>query len=235
MRGIRFVQIPTTLLSAVDSSVGGKTAVNLEAGKNLAGAFYQPHAVLCDVSLLSTLSEDEFKNGYAEIIKYGAIADKTLFDSLKSPVHNNLEKIITRCVEIKRDVVVADEYEADVRKLLNFGHTVGHAIELLSGYGISHGYAVAAGMAIVTRAAVKMNICETVCLDEMINVLKLYNLPITTHYDAESLTNACLTDKKRVGDKLTMIFPLEIGKCILKDIPVNELQNIIQMGLEAKA
>ena len=235
MRGIKFVQIPTTLLSMVDSSVGGKTAVNLAGGKNLAGAFYQPDAVICDVSLLSTLSEEVFRDGCAEVVKYGVIADKKLFESLKNPIRNHLADIIARCIEIKRDIVMEDEYETGVRKLLNFGHTVGHAIELLSEYKISHGHAVAAGMAIETRAAVRMGICKPNCLDELIKMLKLYDLPMDTDYDVESLADACMSDKKRGGDSITMIFPTEIGKCILKQIHVDEIKTVIQYGLEGQA
>jgi len=234
MRGIGFVQIPTTLLAAVDSSVGGKTAINLEAGKNLAGAFYQPDAVLCDISLLSTLLQDVFSDGCAEVIKYGVIADRALFDSFETPINAQLENVIARCVEIKRDIVAEDEFEKNVRKLLNFGHTIGHAIELLSGYEITHGSAVAAGMAIVTRAAVRMGICDENCEQSVLQTLKRYNLPVNTVYDAASLASACLSDKKRDGGKLTMIFPEKIGKCVIKDIKVEELENLIGLGLEER-
>ena len=238
MRGIRFIQIPTTLLAAVDSSVGGKTAVNLNAGKNLVGAFYQPCAVICDISLLSTLSEESFRDGCAEIIKYGVIADRVLFESLKTPIlsrsdiNSNLENIIARCVEIKRDIVAEDEFENGARKLLNLGHTVGHAIELLSEYRVFHGYAVAMGMTIVTRAAVRMGMCNNDCLTDVIQMLRLYNLPINTDFGAEILASACLSDKKRDGGEITMIFPTEISKCILKKIPVTELETVIKLGLE---
>jgi 3-dehydroquinate synthase len=232
MRGIGFVQIPTTLLAAVDSSVGGKTAINLEAGKNLAGAFYQPDAVLCDISLLSTLTADIFRDGCAEVIKYGIIADSALFDSFETPINTQLEKVIARCVEIKRDIVAQDEYERGERKFLNFGHTIGHAIELLSGYEITHGSAVAAGMAIVTRMAVRMGICDDLCSHGVLQMLKRYDLPVNTAYDAASLARACLADKKRDGGKLTMIFPEKIGKCVLKDIKIEELENLIRLGLE---
>jgi len=232
MRGIGFVQIPTTLLAAVDSSVGGKTAINLETGKNLAGAFYQPDAVLCDISLLSTLTPEVFRDGCAEVIKYGVIADSVLFDSFETPIKDQLEDVIARCVEIKRDIVAKDEYERNERKLLNFGHTVGHAIELLSGYEITHGSAVAAGMAVVTRAAVKMKICDDSCKKSVLQTLIRYGLPINTAYDSVSLAKACLADKKRDGGKLTMIFPEKIGKCVLKDIKVEELENLIRLGLE---
>jgi len=239
MRGVKFVQIPTTLLAAVDSSVGGKTAVNLTAGKNLAGAFYQPDAVICDVSLLSTLPPDIFRGGCAEIIKYGVIADRKLFDSLETPIDTQSERlserlidIIARCVEIKRGIVAEDEFENGSRKLLNFGHTVGHAIELLSGYNTSHGYAVAAGMAIITRAAFRMGICEKNCLRDIIQMLRRYNLPENTSFIAKNLADACLSDKKREGSALTMVFPVEVGKCVLKKIPVSDLEDVIGLGIE---
>jgi len=231
MRGVHFVQIPTTLLAAVDSSVGGKTAVNLPIGKNLLGAFYQPDLVLCDTSLLSTLATEVFRDGCAEIIKYGVIADSAFFESLQTPIHTQFEDVIARCVEIKRDIVAEDEFENGKRKLLNFGHTIGHAIELLSEYRISHGHAVAAGMAIVTRASERMGICGPQCLRGVLQMLSFYKLPDSTTYEADSIARACLRDKKRAGDNLTMVFPVEIGKCVLKEIPISELEAIIRLGL----
>jgi len=232
MRGINFVQLPTTLLAMVDSSVGGKTAINLTAGKNLAGAFFQPSLVICDVSLLSTLSPEVYRDGCAEIIKYGVLADRVLFKSLKKPVNEQYESVIARCVDIKRGIVAEDEFEQGSRKLLNFGHTIGHAIELLSCYTVSHGHAVAAGMAVVTRAAVRMNICGLCCLREIIQTLRQYNLPENTPFSAADLARACLSDKKRDGKSITMVFPKEIGGCVLKDIPVGELEAVIRMGIE---
>ena len=232
MRGIRFVQMPTTLLAAVDSSVGGKTAIDLAAGKNLAGAFYQPDLVLCDVSVLSTLPQKFILDGSAEVIKHGMIASRTLFESLKTPIQTQLEEIIACNVEIKRSIVVEDEFETGKRKLLNFGHTLGHAIELLSAYQTSHGYAVAAGMAIETSAAVRLGLCKENCLKNLIKMLKRYELPVNTSYKADALALACLSDKKRDGKILSMIFPLEIGNCIIKDIPVSDLEAVIRLGLE---
>ena len=231
MRGVRFIQIPTTLLAMVDSSVGGKTAINLAAGKNLAGAFYQPNAVICDVTTLATLTPEVYRDGCAEIIKYGVIADRALFESLITPVNMQLEDVIARCVEIKRDIVTEDEYENGIRKLLNFGHTIGHAIELLSGYHISHGHAVAEGIAVVTRAAVRMGICAESCLGDVVQMLRRYDLPVHTTYEADKLAFACLSDKKRSGESLTMIFPTELGKCVLKEIPVKEFESVIRLGL----
>ncbi|MCL1851833.1 MAG: 3-dehydroquinate synthase [Peptococcaceae bacterium] len=232
MRGVRFVQIPTTLLAAVDSSVGGKTGIDLAAGKNLAGAFYQPDAVICDVSLLSSLTPDVFRDGCAEVIKHGVIADRVLFESLKTPINTQLEAVIARNVEIKRDIVVEDEFETGPRKLLNFGHTVGHAIELLSDYHITHGHAVAAGMAVVTRAAVRMDMCEAHCSCDILDMLRRYELPENTKYKADDLARACLSDKKRDGDSITMVFPAEIGRCVRKEIPIHELEKVIRLGLE---
>jgi 3-dehydroquinate synthase len=223
MRGIKFVQIPTTLLAMVDSSVGGKTGINLPTGKNLAGAFYQPEAVICDIDTLDTLPPDCFLDGCAEVIKYGILADRELF---YTPIRENQEDVIARCVEIKRDIVNEDEFEAGRRKLLNFGHTIGHAIEKLSGYTMAHGHAVAAGMAIIARAS---GCCDAL---EITNMLERYGLPTSTAYGAEELAQACLSDKKRAGDYITMVFPERIGLCVLKNIPVGELESLIQRGLE---
>jgi 3-dehydroquinate synthase len=233
MRGIKLVQIPTTLLAMVDSSVGGKTAINLSAGKNLAGAFYQPELVVCDISLLSTLTAEAFRDGCAEIIKYGVLADEKLFNSLEMPINKQSEDVITRCAEIKRDIVAEDEFERGSRKLLNLGHTIGHAIESLSGYEISHGRAVAAGMAVETRIAVRMGMCEANCLQDILEMLRRYELSANTSYEADKLAKACLSDKKRDGGSLTMILPVKIGKCVLKEVPVNELESLIRLGLEA--
>ncbi len=231
MRGIRFVQIPTTLLAAVDSSVGGKTAIDLDAGKNLAGAFYQPELVLCDYSLLDTLEDDVFTDGLAEVIKYGVIADSNLFAMLKVPAKPQLEEIITRCVTIKRDIVDADEFETGPRKLLNFGHTAGHAVEHLSDYSISHGRAVAIGMAVMARACAKNGICSDADAREIVELIELNGLPVTTERTAAELARAALSDKKRSGSTITLTVPERIGSCVLKDIPVDELENLFALGL----
>jgi len=232
LRGIRLVQVPTTLLAAVDSSVGGKTAINLPTGKNMAGAFYQPEVVICDVSTLSTLPAGVFRDGAAEVIKHGIIADRPLFNSLKEPIQDRLETVVARNVEIKRDIVAADEFEAGDRKLLNLGHTVGHAIEALSNHATPHGSAVATGMAIVARAAARMGICGDDCTQNILDMLKRYALPTTTIYDAKQLAHACIADKKRDGKDITMIFPEKIGKCIMKKIKIDDLESVIEQGLD---
>ena len=153
LRGVGFVQIPTTLLAAVDSSVGGKTAIDLPAGKNLAGAFYQPDLVLCDTDTLATLPDKQFRAGCAEVIKYAMLFDAEMFsDLMVSGPAFRPESVIARCVEFKREIVTADEFDRGCRQLLNLGHTVGHAVEKLSGFTVLHGQAVAIGMSVIARA-----------------------------------------------------------------------------------
>ena len=179
LRGMRFVQLPTTLLSAIDSSVGGKTAVDLAAGKNLAGAFWQPELVLCDSDALKTLPEQYFLDGLGEAVKYGMAFDNTLLPLLQNGVASRLPELVARCVAIKAGVVAQDEHDTGERRKLNFGHTVGHAIERCSGFSISHGQAVAIGMVIITRACVKKGITPPETLKTLLDVLTACGLPST--------------------------------------------------------
>jgi 3-dehydroquinate synthase len=174
LRGIKFIQCPTTLLAMVDSSVGGKTAIDLECGKNLAGAFYQPSVVICDITTLDTLSEKIFYDGCAEVIKYGVIASEELFEICRDGFKDNIEEIIYRCVSIKRDIVMEDEFDTGMRQLLNFGHTIGHGIEACSKYYITHGTAVAIGMVLITKAAVKMNMCNEEVLVRLEKLIEIH-------------------------------------------------------------
>jgi len=231
LRGIPYIQIPTTLLAAVDSSIGGKTGVDIESGKNLVGTFYQPSAVICDLDLLEGLPPSIFTDGCAEVIKYGVIADSELFYSLKERPQFNLEEIVVKCATIKAEVVCEDEFETGRRKILNFGHTVGHAIEYLSNYNISHGRAVAIGMAIEARAAMKMGVCSDECYNELIDLLHRYGLPYTTRFSAQELSEAALSDKKRRGDKITLVFPEAIGCSVLRKADVVDLEEIIDLGI----
>ena len=231
MRGIGLVQIPTTLLAAVDSSVGGKTAIDLKTGKNLIGAFYQPDLVICDTDTLSTLPQSEFSNGCAEVIKYGFIRDASIFDHLLSDRFDK-EAIITRCVEIKRDVICSDERDTGERQLLNFGHTFGHAVEQRSNFIIPHGSAVAIGMALITKAAVKKGLCDPICLEILKNLLARYNLPSSTSFSEDELFDTVLTDKKRLSDKLTLIVPRKPGQCDLMKLPIAEVREFLHLGLE---
>lgn len=232
LRGVDFVQIPTTVLSMVDSSVGGKTAVNLRAGKNLCGAFYQPIAVYADCETLSTLSPETFNEGCAEVIKYGMISDGDFLTFLKNnSIRENIEYVIKRCVEIKRDIVDRDELENGERKLLNFGHTVGHAIEKCSHLTISHGNAVAIGMVIATRGAYKTGLVNEDFTEMLIKILKENNLPIACDFTADELYKISLSDKKRSFDTISLIIPEKYGLCTIKKISVNSLKEFIEAGL----
>lgn len=232
LRGIPYVQIPTSLLAMVDSSVGGKTAIDLPEGKNLVGAFKQPILVLCDISTLNSLPAAQFIDGCAEIIKYAMLYDrKLLVDLNDSGPAFDREKVISKCITWKRDVVQDDEFDTGNRQKLNFGHTIGHSIEACSNYAISHGQAVAAGMAIVTRAAVAFNYCDTTTLEALETCLKLFTLPVSTSFTADSLYLSSLSDKKRYGSTVNLIVPRKIGQCEIIPFPVENLQSFIEAGL----
>lgn len=232
LRGVDFVQIPTTVLSMVDSSVGGKTAINLNAGKNLCGAFYQPIAVYADCETLNTLPDETFNEGCAEVIKYGMILDGEFLTFLKNnSIKENIEYVIKRCVEIKRDVVDRDEFENGERKLLNFGHTIGHAVEKCSHLSISHGNAVAIGMVIATRGAYKMGLVNEDFTEMLIEILKANKLPTTCSFTAEELYKVSLSDKKRSLDTISLIIPEKYGLCKIEKISVDNLKEFIESGL----
>lgn len=230
LRGINFIQIPTTLLAMVDSSVGGKTAIDLSAGKNLAGAFYQPNLVLCDPCTLDTLPAQIFSDGCAEVIKYGILQDSEILQLIQNS-HKNIKEIITRCISIKRDIVEKDEHEAGLRKTLNLGHTVAHALEKLSDYKLSHGCAVGIGLAVIARAAYSNGDCSQDCADKIISSLQHVNLPTETDFELQDIICAMKADKKISGDSITIIVPREIGTCELRTIPFEELGNYIKQGL----
>lgn len=233
LRGIPYVQLPTTLLAAVDSSVGGKTAVDLTAGKNLAGVFHQPSAVLCDVSAFHTLPEAAWKDGLAEALKTGVLAGEELFSLLEDgAVQPLLPEIIAKCVAYKGGIVDADETEQGVRKLLNLGHTPGHAVELISGYRISHGYAVSIGMGIMTRAAMGMGLCSVLEGRRILSALNANHLPTECPYTAKQLAEAALSDKKRSGQSVTLILPEAVGRCVMQTHPVDDLASIFALGME---
>lgn len=225
MRGIKFIQIPTSLLAAVDSSVGGKTGIDLESGKNLAGAFYQPSMVIFDPDSLKTLPEEYFSDGMAEIIKYAMIKDEGLEKLILENV--DIEEIVERCVKIKRDVVNADEFESGIRQILNFGHTVGHAIEALSDYTISHGKCVAIGMYIVTKAYKNEELCKKLC-----RMLEKFELEKTCPYSPEEILQMAKKDKKADSGGINLIVPREMGKCEIRKVTTDELLSLIKEGLE---
>ena len=232
LRGVRFIQIPTTLLAAVDSSVGGKTAIDLPAGKNLAGAFYQPSLVLCDLDLLNTLPEDIFRDGCAEVIKYGVLYDSDLFAHLtQRGLDFDREAVIARCVELKRDVVMEDEFDTGARMKLNLGHTIGHGVEARSNFTISHGKAVAIGMAIVSRSGCHYGICDENTKNQVISTIQKFGLPTETSNSADGLYQSALSDKKRSGGTVNLIVPRTIGDCVIRPTPVEEVKSFIEAGL----
>lgn len=232
LRGVSFIQIPTSLLAMVDSSVGGKTAIDLPAGKNLAGAFYQPDLVLCDVNALDTLPQDVFIDGCAEVIKYGILYDPDLFEHLYNHgLDFDREAVIARCVALKRDVVAEDEYDTGARQKLNLGHTIGHGIEAYSGYTVTHGKAVAIGTIIVSKAGAAKGICSSNTVRRIVEILGRFGLPLDTTATAEQLFRFALSDKKRAGSKINLIVPHHIGDCIIHPIAVEDLQAFIKAGL----
>lgn len=231
-RGIDFVQIPTTLLAAVDSSVGGKTGVDLDGGKNQIGAFYQPVQVVCDTDALKTLPSEEYQNGCAEIIKYAMIGNEKLFRDIgEVSVSERYEDVIATCVYMKRDIVEKDEYDTGIRALLNFGHTIGHAVEKCSNYDIPHGKAVAIGMAVITKAAVRLGHCGQKVYEELVQLLQKYGLPQNTDFSQELLAEAMMADKKSRGDTITLIVPQEIGKCVPVEVKKTEIPKWLKEGM----
>jgi len=220
-RRLRYVQVPTTLLAAADSSVGGKTGLNLTAGKNLAGAFWQPSLVICDTETHATLPPEEYANGVAECLKYGILWDEVLFAELEQGGKVTAAQI-ARCVALKRDVVVCDEHDTGARQLLNLGHTLGHAIERASDYTIPHGAAVGIGMVIESRMFCP-EVTERVCA-----ALHGNGLPTRCEYSAKELFIALEQDKKRRGNEITVIAPLKIGQCELRALLLNEFKALLE-------
>lgn len=226
LRGIPYVQVPTSLLAMVDSSVGGKTAIDLPTGKNLCGAFYQPTAVLCDPDVLKTLPEEEFRDGCGEVIKYALLFDPELFDLLmRDGLDFDRETIIARCIEHKRNCVQTDEFDRGQRMLLNLGHTIGHAIEKCSNYKITHGKAVSIGIATVCRGVKCADTCD------ILAVLEKFSLPTTTELAADALWKSCLSDKKRSGDQVNLIVCKAIGDCRIVPVSVDALKTLLEEGM----
>lgn len=224
-RGIRYIQVPTTLLAAVDSSVGGKTAVDLTNGKNQVGCFYQPSLVLCDPDTLATLPEEQYRCGCAEVIKYAILRSREFYDDLmKLPASEQLEHVISTCVEMKKLYVQEDEFDTGARMFLNLGHTIGHAVETLSSYTTLHGQAVAIGMASIARSAVHNGICSEKTLSDILAILEKYGLPTENPYPAADIIKVMLSDKKLIGGNLNLIVPEEIGKCKIVAVKTEELE-----------
>lgn len=217
MRGIDFYNIPTTLLSQTDASVGGKTAVDLDGVKNIVGAFWQPKGVFIDADVLSTLDKRQFASGMAEIVKMALCFDKKLFELIKNgDIAEHLDSIIGESVRLKADVVTADEKEAGLRRVLNFGHTVGHAVETLS--GLLHGESVAVGMTYMCSDAVRA---------ELLPVLRKFGLPTDTDIAPERLYEVLLHDKKADGGFINAVFVNEIGTYEIKKMPIEDMKEIL--------
>ena len=232
LRGVSYIQIPTTLLAMVDSSVGGKTAIDLPHGKNLVGAFYQPSLVLCDIETLRTLPEDIFRDGCAEVIKYGVLYDTALFSHLLEYGLNFDQKtVITRCIELKSQVVTEDEFDTGARQMLNLGHTLGHGIEAQSNFTISHGKAVSIGMALIAKAGTAVSVSGAETYNSILAILEKFGLPTKTKCSAQMLLDSALSDKKRFGATVNLIVPKQIGKCIIYETPITELLSFIEAGL----
>jgi len=232
LRGIAYIQVPTSILAMVDSSVGGKTAIDLPCGKNLVGAFKQPRMVLCDVSALNTLPTELFLDGCAEVIKYGILYDETLVEYLleTGPAFDR-ESVIAKCISFKADVVKEDEFDTGARQKLNLGHTIGHGIEAGSHFQITHGNAVAAGMTIVAKAAAANNLCKDDVYQTIVSLLSKFSLPTTTDLSADKLFTCALSDKKRSGSTVNLIVPRRIGQCDIIPFPVDALESFIKAGL----
>ncbi len=240
LRGIPFVQIPTTLLAQVDSSIGGKTAVNHPRGKNLIGAFYQPRAVLVDVDTLQTLSARELRSGLAEVVKYGVIANPELFQLLEERATDVLRRdselltrIIRDCCQIKADVVAADEQEGGLRAILNFGHTFGHAIEAAGGFSTyTHGEAVAIGMIWATELSRRLGMCSPDLPERLRKLLRTFGLPTALAKSLQGIREALLLDKKALGGRLRFILAEELGKVSLRDdVPSPLVEELVTWGL----
>ena len=237
MRGVPFVQVPTSLLAQVDSSVGGKTGVDIPEGKNLVGAFYQPRAVYIDPAVLKTLPEKEFINGMAEVIKHGIIRDKDYFrmlgdrfDQIMAQEPEPLQEVIKVSCRIKAEVVTGDEKEADIRRILNFGHTIGHAVEAASQFKILHGFAVGIGMVAAGRISVMKGLLSRDKLDTIMSMISRYGLPteVPIELDRDLIKSYLLTDKKRIGSKTSFILAVDIGEVVIsEEVSETEIDAVI--------
>lgn len=227
LRGIDFVQIPTSLLAAVDSSVGGKTAVDLPHGKNLVGAFHQPIFVICDTNTFATLDKRQISCGMAEVIKYAVICDEELFCLLEKSDAPDYVSLVERCVSIKRDIVENDEFDRGDRKLLNLGHTLGHAIEKHSNFSLTHGEAVAVGLVRICNIAEKRGYAKEKLTTRISALLERYGLPTEYDITSEELYNIATGDKKVESGTITPVIPERIGKCKVIKMTLDEFQGIL--------
>lgn len=229
MRGIQFIQVPTTLLSMVDASVGGKTAVDLKAGKNLVGAFWQPSMVVADTRIIADLPSEIFAEGMAEVIKSDLIADAGIVGwTIRGEVKDHLEQVIESCIRMKQGVVEQDEYETKgLRKVLNMGHTVAHAIEKLSGYEVSHGIAVGTGLVWEAEMARVLGLCEATLVQEIRQAVDCYGLYYDVPYAVEDMVEAMRSDKKNEDQRIDFVFPVSYGKWEERKMEMKEVVEIL--------
>lgn len=232
LRGIDFLAVPTTLLSMIDSSVGGKNGINFMNLKNQIGAFYFPKYVHIDYSFLESLDDRNINNGLAEIFKYSVLRDREFFDYLKSAKKLDYEKIIYKSLNIKLDFVRDDERDKGKRQKLNLGHTIGHGIESLSKYKLNHGESIGIGLIYMARASYKMRLAEEDFSDEIISAFKNHNLPTSYEFETEEILGILKHDKKINKNLINVILPVKIGKVIIKKITFDELKKIIDLGKE---
>ena len=226
LRGIAVVQIPTTLLAMVDSAIGGKTGIDLPSGKNLAGAFWQPKLVIADRDTLKTLPPEQFAAGMGEVIKYGVIGQNSILEHLGQ---GDWEEQIAACMQLKADIVEKDEFDqTGVREILNAGHTVGHAIEKLSGYTVPHGKAVALGLVAEARMAVKLGLAEAAVYDGILTAVKSCGLYEKVPYLPEKLAEAMQYDKKNRDEKISFILPKKIGECVCQTLTIQQATELLK-------
>ena len=229
LRGIDYAQIPTSLLAMVDSSVGGKTAIDLKSGKNYVGAFHQPKVVLCDTQLLATLPQEFFLDGCGEVLKYAVLGDPELSEILLRDGHQfPREDVIARCVAQKEDFVAADEFEKGRRQMLNLGHTLGHAIEAVSNFELSHGRAVAAGLCMIARASAKRGLCSVDVVEQIENAANALGLPTGTDIPVSELLKIARGDKKRRNDSISCVVPRTIGTCELLTLSLADFEHFAE-------
>lgn len=237
MRGISVIQVPTTLLAAVDSSVGGKTAIDLKNGKNLAGAFWQPSMVVCDVGIIERLPDDIFAEGMAEVIKCNVIKDLPIIEWIgDGTICTHLEDVIYECIALKRDVVEQDEYDVKgIRNILNVGHTVAHAVEKLSGYTVSHGHAVGTGLVVESEMASRLSLCDEATIQKLKTAVDAYNLPVATPWSAEVMVDAMKSDKKNRDAQIVFELPYRLGECKEIKLDKSKATELINDIWETKA
>ena len=232
LRGIPYVQIPTTLLAQLDSAIGGKTSINLQGAKNLVGSYWQPSLVICDLQVLSSLPETRILDGFGEVLKCAAVCDWSLTEHLLS---GRLEYLISRCLSLKKSFLEVDERETGILQLLNFGHTVGHAIEKLSVYGTSHGHAIALGILVESQAAYQLGLTGFNLTEPLLEVLQQLHIDTRIHWSAEEIYQLALNVKKISQSSITVIVPNALGKCELQKLPLVRLEEFIQAGLAGRS